>query len=223
MAHKDGPKVILPLFWKVRVETHGSLLLSFSTSTMTPSRILPPYLLRRQQVFPLLPAALILGLYLRWRRPSSHGSGRWKDNGSRASCSCTWFWVVCAQTSDNRCGIVSEKPDAYFVTETRSATAFDWAHVAVCGVFGEQFSANQSSDHDRVSTVLVSSFVSLAQFMNVQDLVKLTTCMAQCMLRDPRRRFVHGFVVHGRSMQFAYLDRAQILISEPFDFVSVCS
>lgn len=45
--------------------------------------------------------------------------------------------------------------------------------------------------------------------------------MENCMRMDPRRRFVYAFTIEDTAMKLWYCDRAQVLVSEPFNFVEV--
>lgn len=41
------------------------------------------------------------------------------------------------------------------------------------------------------------------------------------METDPRRRFTLGFTIENTRMRFWFSDRSQILVSEPFNFITV--
>lgn len=45
--------------------------------------------------------------------------------------------------------------------------------------------------------------------------------MSHLMKVDARRRFVYGFTIENTDMRLWYGDRAQILVSEPFNFITV--
>ena len=45
--------------------------------------------------------------------------------------------------------------------------------------------------------------------------------MANCMRFDPRRRFALGFTIENTDMTLWYCDRAQLIVSERFDFCKV--
>ena len=45
--------------------------------------------------------------------------------------------------------------------------------------------------------------------------------MAECMYRDPRRRFTYGFSVEDGGMRLWFCDRAGIVVSDYFEFFSV--
>ncbi|KAJ3558271.1 hypothetical protein NM688_g1022 [Phlebia brevispora] len=49
---------------------------------------------------------------------------------------------------------------------------------------------------------------------------KVTESMAKCMHHDARRRFVHAFTVEDKNMRLWYGDRSQVLVSEPFNFIT---
>ncbi|KAF7790436.1 hypothetical protein EIP86_001391 [Pleurotus ostreatoroseus] len=52
------------------------------------------------------------------------------------------------------------------------------------------------------------------------NIVKVTKSMAECMYRDPRRRFTFGYTIENTSMRLWYCDRLQIVASETFNFVT---
>ena len=47
--------------------------------------------------------------------------------------------------------------------------------------------------------------------------------MSRCMQEDPRRRFVLGFTSENSSMKLWFCDRSQVIVSEPFNFITVSS
>ncbi|KAJ3558270.1 hypothetical protein NM688_g1023 [Phlebia brevispora] len=49
---------------------------------------------------------------------------------------------------------------------------------------------------------------------------KVTSSMAKCMAGDPRRRFVFSFTIENVKMRLWFCDRSQILVSEPFNFIT---
>ncbi|KAJ3555678.1 hypothetical protein NM688_g2446 [Phlebia brevispora] len=53
-----------------------------------------------------------------------------------------------------------------------------------------------------------------------ENITKITQCMSQCMYRDARRRFVYAFTAEDSIMRLWYCDRAQIVCSDTFDFVT---
>lgn len=52
-------------------------------------------------------------------------------------------------------------------------------------------------------------------------MTKVLMSMARCMRRDPRRRFVLGYTVEDAHMRLWFLDRTQIVVSTPFNFLTV--
>ena len=55
----------------------------------------------------------------------------------------------------------------------------------------------------------------------LQNITKVTSSMSRCMSEDPRRRFVYGFTFEDMNMRLWYADRAQLIVSEPFNFILV--
>lgn len=55
----------------------------------------------------------------------------------------------------------------------------------------------------------------------VQNIAKVTGNMANCIRRDPRRRFVFGFTIENIDMRLWYCDRDSIVASQPFNFITV--
>ena len=45
--------------------------------------------------------------------------------------------------------------------------------------------------------------------------------MNQAMKEDPRRRFVFGFTIENTQMRIWRLDRAELVVSDPFNFITV--
>lgn len=45
--------------------------------------------------------------------------------------------------------------------------------------------------------------------------------MNQTLRNDPCRRFTFGFTIEGSSMRIWFCSRAEILVCQPFDFISV--
>ena len=45
--------------------------------------------------------------------------------------------------------------------------------------------------------------------------------MGRCMQMDPRRRFVFGFTVEDSDMRLWLLDRVQLVVSTPFNYLTV--
>ncbi|KAI0744376.1 hypothetical protein BC629DRAFT_1299031, partial [Irpex lacteus] len=45
--------------------------------------------------------------------------------------------------------------------------------------------------------------------------------MYQIMLEDPRRRFVYGFTIENTMMRIWMGNRTEVLVSEPFNFITV--
>lgn len=56
-----------------------------------------------------------------------------------------------------------------------------------------------------------------------QDSKKVLWNMHQTLRDDPRRRFTFGFTIENRTMRIWFCSRAEILVSQPFDFIAVSS
>ncbi|KAJ3558272.1 hypothetical protein NM688_g1021 [Phlebia brevispora] len=54
----------------------------------------------------------------------------------------------------------------------------------------------------------------------LENALKVTASMHHCMQKDARRRFMHAFTINNFSMRLWFCDRTQILVSEPFDFIT---
>ena len=55
-----------------------------------------------------------------------------------------------------------------------------------------------------------------------QDSKKVLWNMHQTLRDDPCRRFTFGFTIEDHTMRIWFASRADILVSAPFDFMSVC-
>ena len=55
----------------------------------------------------------------------------------------------------------------------------------------------------------------------LQNSYKVVHSMSSCMNRDPRRRFAFGYTIETTNMRLWYYDRFQIVVSEPFNFITV--
>ena len=54
-----------------------------------------------------------------------------------------------------------------------------------------------------------------------QDIKKICWNMHQVMREDPRRRFVFGFTIENTQMRVWMLNRSDVVVSEPFNFITV--
>ncbi|KAJ3552127.1 hypothetical protein NM688_g4317 [Phlebia brevispora] len=100
-------------------------------------------------------------------------------------------WLLRDRTEDSL-------PDAYFLSKSGRDDRVDWTTIAVPGVYNKIDTATLS-DH---------------------NVTKITRCMFQCLHRDARRRFVYGFTVDDSRMRLWFCDRSQIVVSDPFLFVT---
>ncbi|KAF7799143.1 hypothetical protein EIP86_010374 [Pleurotus ostreatoroseus] len=85
-------------------------------------------------------------------------------------------------------------PDASFL----EGSEVKWETIAVCGAYQKE---------------RARSYVP-------NTIVKVTDLMANCMIRDFRRRFVFGFTMQNDAMRFWFYDRSKILTSQPFNFIT---
>ena len=61
----------------------------------------------------------------------------------------------------------------------------------------------------------------LAADYEIQNRAKITWSMANCIAKDPRRRFVYAFSIENTDMRLWFCDRSKILVSEPHNFILV--
>ncbi|KAF7790445.1 hypothetical protein EIP86_001400 [Pleurotus ostreatoroseus] len=54
----------------------------------------------------------------------------------------------------------------------------------------------------------------------IDNSYKVVHSMSSCMNRDPRRRFTFGYTIENATMRLWYYDRSQIVVSEPFNFIT---
>lgn len=109
----------------------------------------------------------------------------------------------------------STLPDSYFsLDESRLPTP------STIGVCGEHKKSDCDSDIRDVSVILIWPQSSRLN-EEPQNNAKVTASMAKCLREDPRRRFVYGFTIENTSMRLWFCDRAQLLVSEPFNFILV--
>ncbi|KAJ3521814.1 hypothetical protein NM688_g8969 [Phlebia brevispora] len=86
-------------------------------------------------------------------------------------------------------------PDAYF---SRGRCARDWTDVAA---FGELHEKDSDADFE-------------------ENVRKVTESMHHCMKKDARRRFVYAFTINNATIRLWFCDRSQILVTEPFKFIT---
>ena len=55
----------------------------------------------------------------------------------------------------------------------------------------------------------------------IQNRAKITWSMANCIAKDPRRRFVYAFSIENTDMRLWFCDRSKILVSETHNFILV--
>ncbi|KAJ3541551.1 hypothetical protein NM688_g6067 [Phlebia brevispora] len=53
-----------------------------------------------------------------------------------------------------------------------------------------------------------------------ENIKKVTKSIARCFHQDPRRRFIYAFTIENATMRFWFCDRTQIVVSEPFNFIT---
>lgn len=102
-------------------------------------------------------------------------------------------------------------PDAYF---SRGVPT----RLSDIGVIGEYKKKDLKADRNDVSTSLFDVCVTAYIAKNTD---KLIDSMTRCMQVDPRRRFVLGFTIENATMTLWFLDRVQLVISTPFNFLTV--
>lgn len=111
------------------------------------------------------------------------------------------------------------RPDSFFVLrKRRSTTVAHWADIAATGEF-----KRKDGDFRHLEDVrrYHSSYYSLFSSQWHQDSKKVLWNMHQTLRDDPCRRFTFGFTIENRSMRIWFCSRAEILVSRPFDFITV--
>ncbi|KAJ3552022.1 hypothetical protein NM688_g4376 [Phlebia brevispora] len=53
-----------------------------------------------------------------------------------------------------------------------------------------------------------------------ENVMKVTASMHRCMQNDARRRFVYSFTINNSALRLWFCDRSQILVTEPFNFIT---
>ena len=107
-------------------------------------------------------------------------------------------------------------PDAYFCPVDDDGVSPTWRTIAVSGAYMLD-DCYGASLHVRTHCVPSSSLSDSFE----QNMRKVTRAMAKCMLKDPRRRFTYGYTIEYSEMRLWYCDRANIVMSQAFDFTSV--
>ena len=108
-------------------------------------------------------------------------------------------------------------PAAYFhAPESEPSQRLDWTRIAVPGTY-QMFAEGGSFERVRANDSRLRCRAHLSE-QNVRNIVRY---MSRCMEENPMRRFVYGFTVEDTRMRLWYCDRAHIIASTPFDFVTV--
>lgn len=94
-----------------------------------------------------------------------------------------------------------------------------WTNVVASG----EYMKTDSKENRRDVSVVWICHPSVANSATVKNMFKVTTSMAECMCRDPRRRFTFAYTVEDTSMRLWYCDRGQIVVSDAFNFITVSS
>lgn len=112
----------------------------------------------------------------------------------------------------------TSKPDGFFALRNRRAGGSPhWMDIVATGEY-------KRNDKDKRNLEDVRFFTHLSRsiaYISLQDSKKVLWNMHQTMRNDPCRRFTFGFTIENREMRIWYTSRADILVSSPFDFMSV--
>ncbi|KIP06495.1 hypothetical protein PHLGIDRAFT_118886 [Phlebiopsis gigantea 11061_1 CR5-6] len=90
------------------------------------------------------------------------------------------------------------RPDGYFILRERQCTEPHWIDIAFPAEYKGQDGVKETND----------------------DIEKTVWNMHHIMREDARRRFAFGFTIENRTVRLWFAGRAEVLVSDPFDFVS---
>ncbi len=108
-------------------------------------------------------------------------------------------------------------PDAYMLSCAGSDREVIWSHIAISGAY------HKKNTIERAKEVSVLHLLCCEGHLPPVDknARKVTQSMFNCMYQDPRRRFTYGYTIEDTSMKLWFCDRSQLLVSTPYDFITV--
>lgn len=114
------------------------------------------------------------------------------------------------------------RPDGYFLFldhSLRRDGRHYWRDLLTPAEFKLEDKHNDLQD---ASSISHCAFPMLIVTLARQDINKICWDMHQIMKEDPRRRRVFGFTIENTQMRVWMMNRAEVIASEPFNFITVC-
>jgi hypothetical protein len=119
----------------------------------------------------------------------------------------------------------TSRPDGYFVrnnaTSSAAGTTSEFLHSSwddICVPAEYKKKAGLAGAED-VSLPIHVDAISLTS--TLQDIRKVFWSMHHILRNDPSRRFTFAFTIENRSMRIYFASRSTVVVTQPFDFLSV--